>query len=885
MMFNLETAISTWKNALKHNRAFLPEDIEELEGHIRDHVHSACEAGLSEEEGYRRALKEIGDLMGLETEYKKVFWSKVLTRTGAVKEIILEVKMLINYLKIAFRNLLRYKGYTSINIIGLAAGIACFIVIGLFVKDELSYDRHNEHADSIVRVLYGEKQIYTPTAVAPEFSRRFPEVVSATRIFPIGMFNSITVRKDEKLFEESGFISADSTLFDVFTLQIVAGQPENALNRPQTIAISRTAALKYFNRIDPIGETLNVSGSTDFEVTAVFEDLPSTSHVHFSFVTSFVSYPRWSEREIWDRSNFFTYLRLQDARSMEPLQNKIDAMVAQLSASDPNLASEQFFFTLQRLTDIRLKFEGRERYVFMFSAIGLLILLVACANYINLATARASRRAREVGIRKVSGAHRGHLMRQFFGESMLMVLIASILAVVLVFISIGPLNAVSGKEIALSLWNLKFWGLIVGLGVIMAGLSGVYPAIMLSSYQPATVLKSASGRGTGSSKFRNVLVVFQFVVTVFLLVGTFVVKGQLSLMQDRDFGFEKDHVVVLSMNDAAMRSNYESIKSVLQSQPYVQAVSAIQSTPGYQFSGYGMETEESDLTEQVPGGGQLVNGITIDDDVVNVLGLHLIAGSNFPDDPSYTPSDGQYRYLVNEQLVRSLNWDPDEAVGKKINLTSGRVGEIFGVYQDYHYQSLHNEINAQALFIDPSQFRNLMIKLRPDQGSGSLTASMASLQKIWKDVAPQKPFSFKFLDDEFDALYKADVQISEVISVFSVLAVLIACLGFIGLASFTAERKTKEIGVRKVMGATVGQIYLLMTKDLVLLVGIAFAIATPFAWYFLNKWLENFSFRLELTVWTFLTAGLVVLLIAVITVSYQALRASYLDPVKSLRYE
>lgn len=880
-MFNLETAISTWKNALKHNRAFLPEDIEELEGHIRDHVRMACAEGCTEEEAYRRAQREIGDLTGLESEYKKVFWSKVRTQTGTLNEFMLELKMFSNYLKIAVRNLLRYKGYTSINLIGLAAGIACFVLIGLFVQDELSYDRHNEHADSIVRVLFGEKQVFTPTAVAPEFSRRFPEIVAATRLYPIGVFNSVTVRKGDKLFEELGFIAADSTLFDVFTFDLVAGQSQNALVRPQTIVISKSAALKYFGRIDPIGETLNVGGSTDYEVTAVFEDLPSTSHVQFNFVASFVSYPRWSEREIWNSSNFLTYLRLQHADAMPVLQKKIDDIVAEMAANDPNLPRDRFFFTLQRLVDIRLKFEGRERYVIMFSAIGLLILLVACANYVNLATARASRRAREVGIRKVSGAHRGHLMRQFFGESLIMVLLASLCAVALVFASIEPLNAISGKAISMSLWNLKFWGFIVGLGLIIGGLAGAYPAVMLSSFQPATVLKSASGRGTGNSAFRNVLVVFQFAVTVFLLAGTFVVRSQLSLMQEQDLGFEKEHVVVLSMNDSSMRTNYQSIKSSFSALPFVNGVSAIQSIPGYQHSGYGMKTEDSDLMDDSPVDAQVVNGITVDQDVADVLGLHLIAGTTFPNDPSYVPVDGQYRYLVNEEFVRSQHWDPNEAVGKRINLMSNRIGEIVGVYENYHYQSLHHEIGPQALFIDPSQFSFLMIKMLPDD----LTAHMAELETLWKRVAPQKPFAFKFLDDEFDALYKADVQIAEVISIFSILAIFIACLGLIGLASFTAERKTKEIGVRIVMGASVRQIYFLMTKELVLLVGIAFLFASPIAWYFLSAWLENFSFRIELSAWIFVAAGVTSLLIAVLAVSYQSIRAAYLDPVESLRYE
>ncbi len=880
-MFNLETAISTWKRSLELNRSFRKDDIEELERHIRDVVQFGISNGQTEEEAYRSALTQMGDLVGLETEYRKVYWEKVFLGKRFLQEITWELHMFSNYVRMAIRNLWRNKGYTAINLLGLAAGLACVIFIGMFVQDELQYDRHNEHADEIVRVLLGDRQTVTPIALGPSLGREIPEIVAWTRIYPLGMYTPVAVRRGATSFQESGFFYADSSVFNVFTFEPLLGEMKEALVRPGTIMLTESTAIKYFGNENPIGQVIVTGGGNEFEVTLVVKDLPSTSHIQFDMLASFVS-TSWASREMWGSSNFYTYLRLNDANDLTRVQNKIDELVAQAKAAAGSTIPSTFQFNLQRLTDIRLIFEGRKIYVYMFSAIGLLILLVECANYTNLATARAMRRAREVGIRKISGAHRFQLARQFFGESLLLVVIAMIVALALVYALVPSFNSISGKEVTFSLFS--DWSTVpalLGVCLLIGFVAGIYPVLVLSSFQPVKVLKGSSRTGSGSFGFRRVLVVFQFSVTVFLLVGMLTVQFQLDHIQKRSLGFEKDNVVVLSIADRELRSSYQTIKDAFRSLGSVQSVSAIHSIPGYQMSGYGMKTEETGLTVETADDAVSVSGIPTDQDVVETLGLQIIAGSDFPKMPEYVPENGTYLYLVNHQLVRDLSWEPENAVGRKINLMGNRIGEIVGVYEDYHYRSLHQEIGAQALFIEPSQFGFIMLKVSDEKSQ----AVLAEIKEVWSRVAPGRPFEYRFLDAEFDALYRSDKQIGSVVLTFSILAVLIACLGLLGLASYSAEQRTKEIGIRKALGASVREIFVLMISELTRLVLVAIVIAVPVSWFVMTGWLDNFAYRIEMQWWIFGVAGMLALILAIATVSYQSIKAATSDPMKSLRHE
>ena len=880
-MFRLEKAISTWKRNLSLNRALLPEDVEELERHIRDHVAAGVARGLSEEEAYRAAMEMVGDLGGLETEYRKVFWEKVASRRGVFKELIQEFSMLANYLRIAFRNLWRNKGYTSINILGLSAGLACFLLILLFVQDERSFDRHHENADRIVRVHFGESQVVTPTAAGPTIARTLPEVEMFTRVYPLGMYQPISVRRGEEAFLEDGFFFADSTVFDVFSMPFVAGDPEGALNRPMTMVITESTARKYFGSELAVGRTLSVGSGTEYEITGVLEDLPATSHFQFDLLASFAT-TGWSTREIWNSSNFYTFLLLENQSMLGTAQAKVNEIVAGMKANQPGAVPDDFQLVLYPLTSIRSEFEGRSVFVNIFSAIGLLILLIACANYTNLATARAVRRGREVGIRKLSGAHKGQLARQFFGESAVLVFISLVFAVMLANWAVEPFNQIAGKSVVFEPFTDPLvLPTILVLGIIISLIAGFYPAMMLSSFEPARVLKQSSRTGSGGFGFRRVLVVFQFAVTVFLLAGTMVIRFQMAHMQDRSLGFDENDVVVLTISDQELRRNYKTVKQAFLAIPGIEGASAINSIPGYQRSGYDMRVEGQDLAGDTEEGRRLVSGIPADEDVAEVLALQMIAGNGFPEDPGYEPEPGNYRYLVNRTLIEEVGWDLDTAVGRQINLLGNRIGEIHGVYEDYHYRSMHEEIAPQALFIEPMQFNRLMLKT----AGGSVGELMTRIEETWRDVAPGRAFEYSFLDAEIEALYRSDRQTSAIVSVFSILAIFIACLGLLGLASYAAEQRTKEIGIRKALGANVGQIFVLMISELARLVIVSAVIAIPVAWFVMNGWLEDFAYRIDLSWWIFALAAVTALFIAVATVSYQSIRAALTDPIESLRYE
>jgi len=474
------------------------------------------------------------------------------------------------------------------------------------------------------------------------------------------------------------------------------------------------------------------------------------------------------------------------------------------------------------------------------------------------------------------------LSRQFFGESALLVFVSLVIAVFLANWAVEPFNQIAGKSVVFEPFSDPvLLPVLLLLGVVISFIAGFYPALMLSSFQPVKVLKQSSRTGSGGFGFRRYLVIFQFAVTVFLLAGTMVIRIQMDHMQNRDLGFEQDDVVVLTISDRELRANYESIKAAFLSIPGITGASAIHSIPGQQFSGYGMMIEGEDLAGASQENMRFASGIPADQDVVDVLGLELIAGSGFPIDHGYEPANGNYKYLVNRTLLERIDWDVETAVGRQINLLGERIGTIYGVFEDYHYLSMHQEIGPQALFIEPWQFNRLMLKT----AGGPVGELMDEIEATWQNVAPGRAFDYTFLDTEIEALYRSDRQTAAIVSIFSLLAVFIACLGLLGLASYAAEQRTKEIGIRKAMGANVGQIFVLMTSELVQLVLIASVIAIPVAWYILSGWLDNFAFRIELSWWLFALSALMALLIAVATVSYQSIRAALSDPMESLRYE
>lgn len=782
--------------------------------------------------------------------------------------------MFKNYFKIAMRTIRRHPGYSLINVLGLALGVACSLVIGLYVFDELQYDRFHTHASDIYRIQVGDEQVVTPTIISPLMQRSLPDVDASTRLYDVGRYQSRVVANESRRFLEERFFYADSTVFDVFTLPLITGNPAEALVRPGTLVLSASTARKYFGDDNPIGKQLQVDNNTFFEVTGVMADLPAQSHFQFDFLASF-STLRWATREIWDTANFYTYARLKPGASPDFVKASLDQLVATARASGQ--VQEGYHLTLHPLLGIRLYTEGQLRNVIILSTVALLILLIACVNYINLATARASQRAREVGVRKVAGAERKQLVVQFMGESLMITLMAVILAFLAAGVALPLFNALSGKDLTLPVSDPWLWSIGFGITGLVGMIGGIYPALLLSSYRPASILKQTVAAGGG--RLRRVLVVGQFSISIILMVGTIVVYQQMRFIQEKDLGFDKEQLIVVPLGfDQTVRAAYEPMRTALLQVPEINSVSAISQVPGYQEGGYGFWTEgmADDGEDRLA-----IGGVPSDPHVVETLGLRLVAGKGFVDRPADSLQNGNYQYLLNEAAVRAAGWNTDEAIGKRVALSSNRMGAVVGVIKDYHFLSLHEAITPLAYFVEPSSIQHMLVRTF----AGGTPTALQKLEQLWTSRLPHRPFTYSFLDDELDRLYRAEQQASQVFSIAAGLALFIACLGLLGLAAYSTTRRTKEVGIRKTLGATEAQIVLLLSSEFTRLVLIGFAIAVPVAYLVMNRWLEAFAYQISISIGLFAIVGCAVLLIAWVTVSSQAIRTALTDPVKSLRHQ
>ena len=808
--------------------------------------------------------------------------------------------MFKNYFKIALRNLLKSKGYTLINVAGLALGLAACLLILLFVQDELSYDRHHAEADQIYRVtleaLLGEQEIngpITPAPMAQALVNDYPEVVQATRLFTFS--GETLVRYEANQFIEERFFFGDSTVFDVFTFPLLQGDPETALVEPNTVVLTESTARKYFGQEDPMGKTIRVDDQFDYEVTGVMEDVPETSHFHFDFLGSLGTLGN-SRNPMWVSNNFRTYFILADGQRAEALEAKFPAMVEKYAGPQVEeilgITIDQFFasggkfeFHLQALTDIHLhshlNYEiepnGDITYVYAFSIIAFLILLIACINFMNLATARSAGRAKEVGVRKVLGSNRRQLTLQFLMESMLLSLIALGVALVLAVALLPVFNTLSGKALESNYGDGVMLSGLIGLAVLVGLLAGSYPAFFLASFRIVNVLKGQGQAGLKSSKLRSGLVVFQFVISIVLMIGTAMVYRQVDFVQSKHLGFEKEHVIVLERFDA-LGPQQEAFKQQLVQHPNVVAVAGANTLPGRTFG------DTSFFVEGAPP-DQLRNirVLMTDFDLLETLNLDLIDGRFFSHDFSTDSS----AVILNEAAVKEFGFAEAEAVGKR--LVSPGFGDeeeqyisIIGVVKDFHFQSLHDTIRPLGLFIGRN-FTYLAARIQPEDIPGTL----AALETQWQTFAPEQPLTYSFLDSDVDALYQRDQRQGSLFGTFALLAIMIACLGLFGLAAFTAEQRTKEIGVRKVLGASVPGIIVLLSKEFTTLVVIAFVVAAPAALWAMTQWLEGFAYSMDLVGawWIFLGAGAAALLIAWLTVGYQSIRAALTNPVEALRYE
>ncbi|MFT3823423.1 MAG: ABC transporter permease [Chitinophagaceae bacterium] len=799
--------------------------------------------------------------------------------------------MLKNYFKIAWRRLMKSKLYSFINIIGLTTGITACVLIGLFIMHELSYDKFNKNADRIVRVTmdYGQegesnKASVNGSKVGPQFARTFPAVKAFTRVY-----NSVVVVKQgETVFEEKNFVFADSAFFSMFSFPVLQGDAATLLNAPDKVVLTESMAKKYFGKQDPVGKFLNLGASgKQYIVSGVVKDVPSNSQIDFDFVASFAG-TNAAKNEQWWSANYQTYLLLENKADIQPLQKQVTAYMKTVCAGELQMkGSDYLTYNLEPLLNVHLYSDlagmtpnGSITTIYILAVIAALILLIACINYTNLATAQAAGRSGEVGLRKTFGANKKQLLGQFMGESLLLAFIALILGVVFAIILLPAFNQLTGKAIGSSMLTQPMViGVLLVITFITGLFSGAYPAFVLSNSKLSGMLRSGMRLTSSGGGFRKTLIVFQFVISVFLIVCTIVVTGQMKYIQRKPLGYDKDHVVILPI-DGKMRQNYEDMKQALKNLPMVSDVSAAYESPSFVEWGDGISTMKNGSQVEVH-----VNAMPVDPDFVKTMGVKIIAGEDFSrtdlllQDTSNDYKNYRNTFMLNETAARALGWTPQEAVGKTIK--KGGEGIVKAVFKDFHFASLHQPITPLVLFVNQEQLYEFFIKVKGE----NMKNAISSLQGFWKDRVPHRPFSYRFLDDEYAAMYTTEQRTVQLFTVFSTIAIVLACLGLLGLTAYVTVQRTKEIGIRKVLGASVANITSMIAKDFVVLVLVAIVIAAPVAWWAMNTWLQDFAYRISMSWWMFGIAGLAALLIAVVTVSAQAIKAAMSNPVKALKNE
>ena len=816
--------------------------------------------------------------------------------------------MIRNYLKIIFRNLWRQKGYALINIMGLAVGLASCMIILLYVFHEISFDTFNKKADRIYRVaedidFSGNhfKTAKAPAQLGPVLQKNYPSIETAVRICTT---DNELVRKGDSNIKENRVAYADSTFFDVFTLPMLYGNQATALKDPNSVVITRSIAEKYFGKIDVVGKTLLFNGKRQYKITGVIKDIPETSHFHFDFILSMATYSD-SRNQNWFSFNYYTYVLFRKGVPASRFPDIFTSLsktyiepqlreVLGINFKQYKTAGNKYQFYLQPLKSIHLyshlqdeiEPNGNVLYVYIFSGLALFILVLACINFMNLATARSARRAREVGIRKTLGSLRSQLSTQFFTESILLSLLSFILAVVLTELILPFFSNIAGFNIRLTqLFHPE--ELLTALGIVLVtGLTaGSYPALMLSSFQPAHVLKGAIRERAGHGLFRHILVVFQFTISIVIITGLLVINKQLNYIQQRSPGFNKEHVVII--NDAnALGGSLRSFRQEMLGYSFIKDATATNYLPVYGYS----KSKET----YWPGGQTVTqqNAVNmqnwyVDTGYIRTMGMEILKGRNFKEDMT---SDS-HAVILNQTAAAQFGFK--NPVGKEIkDFTSDADGivnrnkmdsyRVIGVVKDFNFRSMHQKIGPLALFLGrDSDASAIAFRVAPDNPSKTLSQIKAS----WEKYAPGQPFTYTFMDQRFDEYYRADMRVKDLMSAFSILAIFIACLGLLGLSAFSVERRTKEIGIRKVMGAGIGNIVRLISGEFLKLVAISFVIASPVAWFIMQIWLRDFAYRTDIGFAVFIAAGAGSLIVALATVSWQAIRAALMNPVESLHNE
>ncbi|MFC1477138.1 ABC transporter permease [candidate division KSB1 bacterium] len=782
------------------------------------------------------------------------------------------------------------KLYSAINILGMVTGFACCIFIFLWVHDELSFDRYHENADNLYRIII-DKQVdvktlssFSPSALGPDMQEEFPEILHNMRFRIRSNPPEVLVRYEDKAFYETRLAFTDPSIFEMFTFPFIQGDPTTALDQPNSIVITENFARKYFDDADPIGETMVVEGNLNMTVTGVIENVPGNCNLQFDALIQFnansrAMMPVYGNPHTYGLYFFRTYLLLDENTSIDEFSEKIYEFMTEREISSRKVL-------IQPITDIRLHSteiagnldQGDVKYVYIFSITGILVLLIACLNYINLTTARSVQRAKEVGMRKVLGAVRMNLIKQFYAESILFTAVSLSVAFCIVWLLLPEFNELTGKGLRLNMTgNLTPFLSIAGIAVLAGILSGSYPALILSSFRPVVVLKGALGLGKSRGNSRKILVFVQFVIAVSLIICTLVIYGQFNYIQSYNLGFDKDQMVYIKLN-GELNEKYDIVKSELMKNPNISGASVtsnLMTMHRYVTTIFNWDNMNPDIES----GQRRADYVSIDPEFIDLFGLEIIQGRNFSETASQKPLS---EIIINETALKMMQVDsPLGLKGDLISDPENFRGTIVGVIKDYNFRSLHIDITPQILWINPSFYKYMFIKINSD----NIQETLKYVESVVTDIESGFPFEYNFLNESFESLYLNEIRMSEFFRYFSILTIILACLGLFGLMSFVAESRTREIGIRKVYGASIWNILRLITGEFIMIVVASNLIAWPVAYYFMNNWLNNFAYKTNIDLWIFLLTGSFVLMLTILTVCMQAMRSAYANPVESLRYE
>ena len=784
--------------------------------------------------------------------------------------------MIKNYIKVAFRNIKKYKAYSFINLAGLAVGMSACILILLWVQNELSFNRFHEKADQIFRAVEHEKMSdgrtlsypLFPTGFGPALKKDYPQVLETARL---RRYRGRIVKVGDISFYENDFVFADPELLEMFTFPLLRGNKDTVLSDPSSLILTEEMAKKYWGDEDPIGQVVKVDGAHEFQVTGVLKNIPKNSDIKFDFVVPFTALEKYGwDMNDWGTFGISTFVLLNEHTDYREFNTQIEDFLKKYSEDTIMTVS------LQPLTKIHLYSAGIEasgtegdiKYIYIFSLIALLILLMACVNFMNLSTARSENRAREVGVRKVIGAKQKNLIFQFFAESVLLALLALLFAVIIAQLALPAFNSLTGKEVSLDIFSPSLLVLsLLGIAVLTGMISGSYPAFVLSSLQPVKTLRRRfSSKGSGGS-FRKILVLSQFVLTICLVIATIVFNRQMHYIRNINLGIEKDYIVCLGMK-GGLEEKSQVLKNEILRNGSVISVTAASDSP----AGNTMSISLDDWEGRDTDANYLLHLLSVDHDYLTVFNINLVEGRFFREDEK---SGDEYPIVLNETAVKAMGMkDP---IGKRVRDDF----RIIGIVADYHFESLHDAIAPLGIIHTPVDYDRLMVKIQ----SQDLINTIAGIRKSWIKVAPEYPFEFRFLDEDINDLYKSDRKVNTLINISTFLSLFIACLGLFGMASYTAEQRTKEIGIRKVFGASIPSIFFLLSQQFSKWVIASNIIAWPLAYFLMNKWLSGFAYHTSPNIFIFIFATVIVLIIAMITVSFQTLKAALANPINSLRHE